>query len=102
MRVRKRARENRRVRIALVGNPNVGKSCLFNYLTGLGVQVPNYPGTTVQIFEGSSRMHEKHMDVVDLPGSYAIGEQTIEDKIVRQVLNRENVSETEIEQILLD
>ncbi|MEO0249021.1 MAG: ferrous iron transporter B [candidate division WOR-3 bacterium] len=83
---RRRHSERSGKKIALIGNPNVGKSCLFNYLTGIGVQVANYPGTTVEVYEGRTRIHGTHIDVVDLPGTYSIGGSSVEDKIIRNYL----------------
>jgi ferrous iron transport protein B len=60
------------MRVALVGNPNVGKSVLFNRLTGIGVISSNYPGTTVEIFEGKVTSRGKTIEVFDLPGAYSL------------------------------
>jgi len=59
--------------IALVGNPNVGKSTLFNALTGIGVFTAHYPGTTREVFVGTSRVGDRSVGVIDLPGTYALG-----------------------------
>jgi len=59
--------------IALAGNPNVGKSCVFNQLTGLGVVTANYPGKTVELNMGVTTYNGLKIGVVDLPGTYAIG-----------------------------
>jgi ferrous iron transport protein B len=83
-----RGRRNN-LKIALVGNPNVGKSSLFNYLTGLGVQVANYPGTTVELYKGKTRMQGRHLEIIDLPGCYSISDQSVEGKIVRDYLIEE-------------
>lgn len=58
--------------IVLAGNPNVGKSLLFNHLCGLGAIVSNYPGTTVEILEGDMFIREKKLRVADLPGLYSL------------------------------
>jgi ferrous iron transport protein B len=58
--------------IALVGNPNVGKSVLFNRITGVGVISSNYPGTTVEIMEGKVSCEGEIIDVYDLPGVYSL------------------------------
>jgi len=58
--------------IALAGNPNVGKSCLFNQLTGLGVVTANYPGKTVELNMGVTRHAGLKIGIIDLPGTYAI------------------------------
>ncbi len=78
---RRRQRFRHGADIALVGNPNTGKSCLFNSLTGMGAITSNYPGTTVDIFEGKSNFNGKPVRVVDLPGIYSLGGGS-EDEIV--------------------
>ena len=55
-------------RITLVGNPNVGKSVIFGYLTGKYVAVSNYPGTTVEVSRGSMRYGGRTIEVIDTPG----------------------------------
>ena len=52
----------------LVGNPNVGKSVIFGYLTGKYVTVSNYPGTTVEVSRGTMRYGGKTWEVIDTPG----------------------------------
>lgn len=60
------------MKIALAGNPNVGKSAVFNRLTGASVIVSNYPGTTVEFASGTMRSGERPVEVVDLPGAYSL------------------------------
>jgi len=64
-------------RIALAGNPNVGKTTLFNLLTGLHQKVANYPGVTVERKSGRLVGHES-IEVVDLPGTYSLNPRSIE------------------------
>lgn len=59
-------------KIYLIGNPNVGKSVVFSRLTGVQVISSNYPGTTVEISEGSLRLGDEKIEVVDLPGTYSL------------------------------
>jgi ferrous iron transport protein B len=59
--------------IALAGNPNVGKSSLFNRLTGANVETANYPGKTVALNFGVTQYAGKRIGVIDLPGTYALG-----------------------------
>ena len=59
--------------IALAGNPNVGKSTIFNRLTGLHVTTAHYPGTTVEVAVGTAHLDGTRATVVDLPGSYGLG-----------------------------
>ncbi|MCX7817982.1 MAG: ferrous iron transport protein B [Kiritimatiellae bacterium] len=74
------------VRIALAGNPNVGKTTLFNRLTGSRHRVANYPGTTVETREGRLRAAPADVVVVDLPGTYALGGYTDEERVARAAL----------------
>ncbi|MCO6506007.1 MAG: 50S ribosome-binding GTPase, partial [Snodgrassella sp.] len=60
------------MKIALIGNPNSGKSTLFNTLTGSRQQVGNWPGVTVERKTGSIQINQQPIEIVDLPGTYAI------------------------------
>lgn len=71
-----------RQRVVLVGNPNVGKSTLFNALTGQRARVGNYPGVTVELREGQTRLGpELEVEVVDVPGSYSLSARSAEEQI---------------------
>lgn len=70
--------------LALVGNPNVGKSTVFNFLTGLSATTANYPGKTVEISIGSSSYNEIHFSVIDLPGTYSLGSMSEDQYVARQ------------------
>lgn len=72
--------------IALVGNPNTGKSTLFNALTGLKQKIANYPGVTVERKVGYATIEEKKYRVIDLPGTYSLNPKQIDEKITYQVL----------------
>jgi ferrous iron transport protein B len=73
--------------IAILGNPNAGKSTLFNRLTGLRQKVGNYPGVTVERKIGLCRLPSgKTVDILDLPGSYSIRPGSPDEMIVRDVL----------------
>lgn len=72
--------------VAIVGNPNVGKSVLFNRLTGSYVTVSNYPGTTVEISRGSCRIGKKTYRVVDTPGMYGLTPITDDERVARSLL----------------
>ncbi|HUK38571.1 MAG TPA: ferrous iron transport protein B [Methanomicrobiales archaeon] len=76
------------MRFALVGNPNVGKSLIFNQLTGLGVEVSNYPGTTVVLHRGSTCVEREKVEVVDLPGVYSIDGDAEEEALAREILSK--------------
>ncbi|MBI5033836.1 MAG: ferrous iron transport protein B [Chloroflexi bacterium] len=72
--------------IALAGNPNVGKSSLFNYLTGANVDTANYPGKTVALNFGVTHFDGKRIGVVDLPGTYALGALSEDQWVARQAV----------------
>lgn len=73
--------------IALVGNPNAGKSTLFNVLTGNNQKVGNYPGVTVDRYEGSIRMPNKEKaTLIDLPGTYSFFPKSLDEEVVRKEL----------------
>ena len=74
------------LRVALVGNPNVGKSSLFHRLTGIGVHVANYPGTTVEIQVGETRYRELRIQVWDLPGCYSLEPLAQDQAVARRAL----------------
>lgn len=60
------------MRALLMGNPNVGKSVIFNRLTGIRVVVSNYPGTTIEYTEGTMRVGETKLKIIDAPGTYSL------------------------------
>jgi ferrous iron transport protein B len=73
--------------IALVGNPNSGKTTLFNALTGMRQRVGNYPGVTVEWKEGQAwSQHGKAMRLVDLPGSYSLNARSPDEEILVEAL----------------
>lgn len=74
------------LRVALVGSPNVGKSALFNRLTGRYVTVSNYPGTSVEITQGTGSAGGRHIEVLDTPGMYSLTSATEEQRVVRHFL----------------
>ncbi len=72
---------------ALVGNPNCGKSTIFNALTGLKQKVANYPGVTVEKREGTCfNQHGKRIHLIDLPGTYSLNVHSPDEAVVRDVL----------------
>ncbi len=75
--------------IALVGNPNVGKSVFFTRLTGIGVEVSNYPGTTVDITKGTLKHEGESINVVDLPGIYSLSTSTEDERATMRYLIHE-------------
>jgi ferrous iron transport protein B len=72
--------------VALVGSPNVGKSALFNRLTGRYVTVSNYPGTSVEIARGTGSADGRHLEILDTPGMYSLTSTTEEQQVVRRFL----------------
>lgn len=73
-------------KIAIVGNPNVGKSVIFNSLTGTYVTVSNYPGTTVEITSGKLKIGSMEFEVIDTPGMYSMLPITEEERIARRII----------------
>ena len=75
-----------RVNIALAGNPNSGKTTIFNSLTGERQHVGNYPGVTVEKKEGTAVFAGRELDIVDLPGTYSLTAYTIEEIVTRNFI----------------
>ena len=73
-------------RVAMVGNPNVGKTSLFNRLCGVRAKTANFPGSTVEARVGSCAVHGVELELVDLPGVYAIDLELPESKLCRDCL----------------
>lgn len=77
--------------MAVVGNPNAGKSTLFNALTGLRQRVANYPGVTVEKRTGTAyTLHGEAVELVDLPGLYSLSPRSPDEEIARKVLRGES------------
>lgn len=72
--------------VALLGNPNTGKTTLFNRLCGARAKTSNFPGTTTAMRLGRTVVGDRAIDVIDLPGLYSLGGQSPESTIVREVL----------------
>jgi ferrous iron transport protein B len=81
--------ERKRIRIALAGQPNVGKSTVFNLLTGLNQHVGNWPGKTVEQKTGICHWQDWTFDVVDLPGTYSLSANSPEELIAREYIIKE-------------
>lgn len=79
-----------KLKIALAGNPNVGKSTLFNQLTGMKQHVGNWPGKTVEKKEGSFNFKDANIEVVDLPGNYSLTPYSVEEMVSRDYIVNEN------------
>ena len=75
------------IKVALVGNPNTGKTSLFNQLTGLKQKVGNYPGITVEKKTGKLILNQElHATLIDLPGTYSLNPNSIDENIVLETL----------------
>lgn len=72
--------------IGLAGQPNVGKSTIFNLLTGLSQHVGNWPGKTVERKEGVYKRHELTLRIVDLPGTYSLTANSVEERVTRDFI----------------
>ncbi|QVL33054.1 ferrous iron transport protein B [Telmatocola sphagniphila] len=76
----------KKIRVALLGNPNTGKTTLFNALTGLKQHVGNYPGITIEIKTGISRFEDVEFEVIDLPGTYSLAARSPDELIALELL----------------
>ena len=76
--------------VALVGSPNVGKSTLFNQLTGMQAEVANWPGVTVEILQGKIKWRGKEVLIVDLPGIYSLTPESMEEAVTRDFIIDKN------------
>ena len=72
-------REN--LTIGFIGNPNCGKTTLFNAYTGANLKVANWPGVTVEKVEGAIKDHDLNIRLVDLPGTYSLTSYTMEEQV---------------------
>ncbi|MBK6748551.1 MAG: ferrous iron transport protein B [Acidobacteria bacterium] len=78
--------KNANLTIALAGNPNAGKTTLFNSLTGLKQKVANYPGVTVERKEGVWSVADKEATLIDLPGLYSLDATSLDEQIARDII----------------
>jgi ferrous iron transport protein B len=77
----------KQIKVSLIGNPNTGKTSVFNLLTGLNQQVGNYPGITVEKKEGTCKLsREVKAQIVDLPGTYSLNASSLDENVVIQLL----------------
>lgn len=74
------------INVAFIGNPNCGKTTLFNAYTGARLKVANWPGVTVEKKEGMMKYHEHRLKLVDLPGIYSLTSYTMEEKLSREYI----------------
>lgn len=73
--------------IGFIGNPNCGKTTLFNAYTGANLKVANWPGVTVEKVEGAIKDHDLNIRLVDLPGTYSLTSYTMEEQVSRQFIH---------------
>ena len=76
--------------VVLAGNPNCGKTTLFNALTGSHQHIGNYPGVTVEKKEGQLRLHNANIRIIDLPGMYDLQAHSPEEEVARNVIETES------------
>ena len=76
------------IRVAMAGNPNTGKSTLFNALTGGHAHVGNWPGVTVEKKEGRMLYKDYEFIVTDLPGTYSVTSYSMDERIARDFIVR--------------
>jgi ferrous iron transport protein B len=78
-------------KVAIIGNPNVGKSTIFNYLTGLNQKIGNYPGVTVDKKTGQINLNGETFEILDLPGTYSLFPNSEDEIIAHRVLNHTKI-----------
>jgi len=82
---------SRQINIALIGNPNTGKTSVFNALTGLNQQVGNYPGITVEKKQGICKLDRNLKGhIIDLPGTYSLNASSLDENVVIELLLNKN------------
>ena len=82
--------ENGQIRIALAGNPNCGKTTMFNNITGAKQHVGNYPGVTVEKKEGHTSFDGHELMFIDLPGTYSLTARSLDELVARNVIVNDN------------
>lgn len=79
------------IQVGFIGNPNCGKTTLFNAYTGANLKVANWPGVTVEKKEGAFKYHDTRFKLVDLPGIYSLTSYTMEERLTREYILTSNV-----------
>ncbi|WP_148410531.1 ferrous iron transport protein B [Murimonas intestini] len=79
------------INVAFVGNPNCGKTTLFNAYTGANLKVANWPGVTVERKEGETDYRGQHIKLIDTPGIYSLTSYSIEEKVTRQCILEDDI-----------
>ncbi len=83
--------DKKTIRVGFVGNPNCGKTTLFNAFTGANLKVANWPGVTVERVEGETNYKGRPIKVIDLPGIYSLTSYTIEEIVTRKCIEENQV-----------
>ena len=86
--------------VALIGNPNTGKSTLFNALSGLRVRTGNYPGVTVEKKVSRARWNDREIDLVDLPGTYSLSPRSLDERVSVDVLLGEQAGISNVDAVV--
>ena len=82
---------SKQIKVALIGNPNTGKTSIFNSLTGLNQKIANYPGVTVEKKEGICKLDRGvKAHIYDLPGTYSLNASSMDENIVVEMLLNKN------------
>lgn len=84
-------RQGQEIRVGFVGNPNCGKTTLFNAFTGANLKVANWPGVTVERMEGETQYKGRPIKVIDLPGIYSLTSYTMEEIVTRRCIEEGEV-----------
>ena len=90
--------------VALLGNPNSGKSSLFNQLTGLNQKVGNFPGVTVEKKTGICRLSSgEKLNIIDLPGSYSLYPRSLDEEVVfKTMVDKDNPEYPDLAIVIID
>ncbi|MDO4438405.1 MAG: ferrous iron transport protein B [Eubacteriales bacterium] len=86
-----KSNDNKEMTVAFIGNPNCGKTTLFNAYTGANLKVANWPGVTVEKVEGSFDFKGEKINLVDLPGTYSLSSYTMEEQVSRDFILSDEV-----------
>ena len=95
---------SKQINVALIGNPNTGKTSVFNALTGLNQKVGNYPGITVEKKQGICKLPRGvKAHIIDLPGTYSLNASSLDENVVIELLlNKKDKDFPDIAQIFED
>ena len=95
--------EKKEILVALVGNPNSGKTSLFNKLVGANQKVGNFSGVTVEKYEGIVKHKDFTIKIIDLPGTYSLFSKSIDEEVAQQILcNKDNSDYPDITLVVAD